>query len=261
MVITRRMAEENASRNIGSGSDAPDDVAADQASNAAIYRDAVRGDVNNRASSRRTDAIRNDETLQPYISTENDSIEARSKAAVRRSGATPRRRSNKATPPNRLQLVQQATTKANGSNTNSGASSANRENKQRSPVKRGEKRRREGEAEESNKENSANDDCETVPKSVRRIRRRAAKAPNDESETTPTNKASLFAAGDSSNRDFLRCVSSCSEHPEADTIAACALVELSSGKLIQEDEIRNAVYRFASGRKLKMVHPVPTVIA
>ncbi|OCB90258.1 hypothetical protein A7U60_g2548 [Sanghuangporus baumii] len=260
MVVTRRMARENASRNNDSNSDASDRVAANHLGTAAVYRDTARDNISNRASSRRRDANGNDEALQPYTPTENNSTKARLTTAVCRSRAAPRRRGRKTASSSKPHLAKQATTKAGGLNMPNEVNS-NEDESQPSPVKRGEKRRREGGAEESNKENSATGDCETVPKSVRRIRRRAAKAPNDESETTPTNKASLLAAEGSLIWDSPQCISTCNDHSETDAIAAYALVELSSGRLIQEDEIKDAIYRPASGGKLKAVHPAPTVIA
>ncbi|OCB90260.1 hypothetical protein A7U60_g2550 [Sanghuangporus baumii] len=258
MVVTRRMAKENACRNNGSGSDASDNVAADQPSIAAVYRDAARDNVSKRAPSPRSLPIDNDDS-QPQNHIENDTIPACSRAPVHRSRVAPHRRGRKTASSSKPHLAKQATTKAGGLNMPNEVNS-NEDASQPPPVKRGEKRRRE-EAEEGDKENITISDPYLSPTSVRRIRRRAARTANDESETMPTNKMSLFAVEDSSNRNFPQCISSCDQHPETDTIAAYALVELSSGKLIQEDEIKDVIYRLASGGKLKAVHPAPTVIA
>ncbi|KAL5480574.1 hypothetical protein ACEPAI_1844 [Sanghuangporus weigelae] len=237
MVVTRRMARENASRKNGSGPDKSDSVAADQSSTAAVYRDAVRDNVSKRVSSPRSLPIENDD-CQPQNPIENDTIPARPKAPIRRSRATPSRRGRKTTTSSKQHPVKQATTKAGGLNTSKDVN-LNEDASQPPPAKRGEKRRREEEAEEGYKENMAIGDPDSPPMSVRRLRRRAAKVAGDESEATPTNKASLVAAEDSSDPGF----------------------ELSSGKLIQENEINDALYRLASHGKLKAVHPTPIVIA
>ncbi|KAL5513910.1 hypothetical protein ACEPAG_2671 [Sanghuangporus baumii] len=256
MVLTRRMAKENASRNNASGSDASDNVTADQPSTAAVYRDAARVNVGKRTSSpRRLPAVNDD--FQPQIPIENDTIPARPQAPVRRSRAAPRRRRRKTVSSSKPRLAKQATTKAGGLNK---YSNSNEGETQPPPVKRGEKRRREEEAEEGYKENMAVADPNSSPMTDRRLRRRVAKVASDDSEATPTNKARLVAAEDPSDLCSPQCISSCDEHPETDTIAAYALVELSSRKLVQEDEIEDTIYRLASAGKSKAIHPGSTVI-
>ncbi|KAL5480573.1 hypothetical protein ACEPAI_1843 [Sanghuangporus weigelae] len=259
MVVTRRMAKENASRNSGSGSDASDNVNADQPSTAAVYRHAARVNVSKQASSPRSLPTANDD-FQPQMSIDNDTIPARPQTPIRRSKAMPRRRGRKTVSPSKPHFAKQTTAKAGGLNTSNDVNS-NEDASKPAPVKRGEKRGREEEAEEGYKENMAIGDPDSPPTGVRRLRRRVAKVAGDEIEATPTNKASLVAAEDPSDSGSLQGISSCDEHPETDTIAAHALVELSSGKLIQEDEIKDAIYRLTIGEKLKAIHPGPTVIA
>ncbi|KAL5513913.1 hypothetical protein ACEPAG_2674 [Sanghuangporus baumii] len=255
MVITRRMARKNASRNNASGSDASDNVTADQPSTAAVYRDAARVNVGKRTSSpRRLPTVTDD--FQPHMTIENDTIPERPQAPVRRSRATPHRRGRKTDPSSKSHLAKQAITKTGGLNTFNDVNS-NEGASQPPPVKRGEKRRREEEAEEHYKENMAIGDPNSPPTGVRRLRRRVDKIGGDEIKATPTNKAS---PDDPSNPGSLQSSPSSDEHPETDIIAAYALVEMSSGKLVQECEIKDAIYRLTSRAKLNAIHPDSTVI-
>ncbi|KAL5513907.1 hypothetical protein ACEPAG_2668 [Sanghuangporus baumii] len=242
MVITRRMAKENASRNNASGSDASDNVTADQPSTAAVYRDAARVNVGKRTSSPRSLPAVNDD-FQPSIPIENDTIPERPQAPVRRSRAAPRHFGRKTVSSSKSHLAKQATTKTGGLNTPNDVNS-NEDASQPPPVKRGEKRRSSEEAEEHYKENMAIGDPNSPPTGVWRLHRRVDKVGGDEIKATPTNKAS---PDDPSDLRPPQGISSCDEYLETDIIVAHALVELSSGKLVQMDEIKDAIYRHTSG--------------
>ncbi|KAL5513912.1 hypothetical protein ACEPAG_2673 [Sanghuangporus baumii] len=69
------------------------------------------------------------------------------------------------------------------------------------------------------------------------------------------------AMEDSSDPRSPQRISPCDECPETDTIVAYALKELSNEKLIQEDEIKEAIYHLAGAEKPKTIHPAPAVIA
>ncbi|KAL5480580.1 hypothetical protein ACEPAI_1850 [Sanghuangporus weigelae] len=105
MVLTRRMAKERATGDINGETNTSNTGPANQVGNtnsslcsvAVICRDAEGANVNNRASSRRR-GTKASGTPKPTIPRENSTIEARTPAASRRSGAAKRKSRRKETP-------------------------------------------------------------------------------------------------------------------------------------------------------------------